>query len=205
VKNVIRQFPESEESLNWTNSTGSSAPAGTPVRAGLGWGIPTVTIANSTSGIVAVRGEFRLVKGTGVTFAQGDRVTFDGTNTIAWNNASTRPMLGIVTEAADTNATSVSVLLVPDASPRMFTAEFVITSTEAALNSNNGQVDFDTGFGVAPRAYGVRVLTASTRVEKTAFTSSLLTSTDAGKIRVQGVAAGTQLDANDIVMVWALP
>lgn len=78
---------------------------------------------------------------------------------------------------------------------------FTITSTEAALNSNNGQYSHVTGWGAAPSAVSVMVLTTSTLLAKTAYAVDITTTP--GTIIVKGVAAGTQLDAGDIVHIIA--
>jgi hypothetical protein len=91
-----------------------------------------------------------------------------------------------------------------DAAPtNIFASTFTITATEAALNSNNGQVDFQTGFGAAPAGAVAQVRTVTIGRVKSTFDVTFPTGGDLGKVRVAGVAAGTQLDTGDIVDVIA--
>ncbi len=79
----------------------------------------------------------------------------------------------------------------------------LVTSGEAAANSNNGRIDFDTGFGAKPRRYTVDVEDASTQVANVGYVTSKLLTTDLGKVRVDGIGSGLQLDEGDIVVFRA--
>lgn len=205
MKSSIRGFPESDESLLWTNGTGSSVASGALVQiggaSGDNWGIAAVTIANGGVGTVNITGEYSLTKTSGYTLAQGQAWTWDGTKVIAWTPASATPRGGTVTEAAGTDDLTAKCRLEPNRGPRVFATAFTVTSIEAAANSNNGRVDFVTGFGAAPAAVSVMVLTASTGVAKSGFVVSFPA---AGTVRVDGVAAGVQVDANDVVHITAI-
>lgn len=78
-----------------------------------------------------------------------------------------------------------------------------VTSDEASANSSNGRIDFDTGFAAKPRRYTVDVEDASTQVANVGYTTSKLTGGDLGKIRVDGINSGLQLDESDIITVRA--
>lgn len=94
----------------------------------------------------------------------------------------------------------------PDRSPlgRVFHTRVTVSSAQAAANSTNGQVDIDTGFGAAPRRRLVTVYTATTGRVKSGYDVTDLTSADAGKVRVAGVAAGVQIDENDVIDILCI-
>jgi len=199
MRSIKRGFPTSDESVLWTNSTGSTVLVDSVITLLNGLGIAAVNIANGASGAVLVHGEFRLTKGTGYTLAQGQAWTWDGTKVVAWTLTSATQRGGVVVEAAATNDTGVVVRLEPLFS-RTFAEKHLVTSGEAAANSTNGRVDFVTGFGVDPVGLSVMVLTSSTGVAKAGFVVSFPT---AGTVRVDGVAAGVQVDAGDIICIIA--
>lgn len=87
----------------------------------------------------------------------------------------------------------------------VYRATVTVDSTAAALNSNDGRVTFDTGFGAAPSVALVTVKTVTTGRIKTGFDVVNLSGGSAGQVQVSGVAAGTQLDAGDIVEIIAFP
>lgn len=78
----------------------------------------------------------------------------------------------------------------------------VVSGAQASANSNNGRVDFDTGFAAVPGFYQVQLFTATTGVQKAGFVVLPLSGSD-GTLRIDGVAAGVQVDENDILMIHA--
>jgi hypothetical protein len=106
-------------------------------------------------------------------------------------------------EAGSGDGAEIEAVRVDAAESNIFTSSFTVTATEAALNSNNGQVDFQTGFGAAPAGAVAQVRTVTTGRVKSTFDVTFPSGGDLGKVRVAGVAAGTQLDTGDIVDVIA--
>ncbi|MBY0261985.1 MAG: hypothetical protein K2Q20_06555, partial [Phycisphaerales bacterium] len=99
-------------------------------------------------------------------------------------------------------ATTDTVVVVNNGTPSaMGSARVVVSSGQANANPTNGRVDIDTGLGVAPSAVVYTVHTATTGVQKTGYVRDL--ATVPGTIRLDGVNAGVQLDAGDIVdVIW---
>lgn len=112
--------------------------------------------------------------------------------------------VGYLLDPADQAADGAALEVVPfaQASDEFF-IKHTVTSGEAAANSGDGQVDIQTNFGAAPAFRMVQLLTASTGLVKTGYDVVDLTSNDAGKVRVNGNAAGTQVDENDVIVLWA--
>lgn len=100
---------------------------------------------------------------------------------------------GAVVEAAPLNLGS-----------RIFATTHTVTAGEASANSGNGRADIDTGFGTVNFSFVYFVRNTSDNVTNAGYVTSKLTSTDAGKIRIDGVAAGVQLDENDQIEIVAL-
>lgn len=113
------------------------------------------------------------------------------------------PPIGTALEAWANGAIIEARLAAPNNG--VYRSSFTVDATAAALNSNNGQVTFDTGFAAAPTVAIVQVRTVTTGRLKSAFDVVNLSGGNAGQVQVSGVAAGTQLDAGDIVEIIALP
>jgi hypothetical protein len=164
-------------------------------------------IAASGTGTFITKGRVKVPKeaGSSTAIARGARVGYDFANDRCDDAAAVvaTGVLGIVTVAAVDADTEVEIELNEDQPPALASVNFTITSTEAALNSNNGQVDFQTGFGAAPAGAVAQVRTVTTGRVKSTFDVTFPTGGDLGKVRVAGVAAGTQLDTGDIVDVIA--
>lgn len=215
MKNGVIEYPNSHK-IDWAMSagrsgTGAAAPcaSGRVARFGLGglFGVAVADIAASGTGTFHTRGRFRVPKqsGGGTAIAAGARVGYDFANDRASAAAAVLAtgVLGVVTTAAIDADTEVEVELNENRPLAIASVDFTITSTEAALNSTNGEYTFDTGFGAVPTAFTVVVKTSGTGVVKTGYIQDALSGGSAGQIRVRGVAAGTQLDAGDIVEIRA--
>ncbi|UYV13752.1 MAG: DUF2190 family protein [Phycisphaera sp.] len=202
MKNQKQITPE-EHIITWTNTTGSAVTAGTPVLTPAGWGVAHGDIAAGAEGTLYRRGRFEFTKAAGTAVDQGDRLWWDDANDrVSFTPTGTPPLMTANKAAADAD-TVVSGDLNFVASPAGI--RHTVDSTEAAANSNDGQVDIDTGLGVVPTAVTVTVRTASTNIVKSGYTVLPLTGNDAGKVRIGGVAAGTQIDENDIIELVVIP
>lgn len=195
MNNQHRAYPISDESLAWTNPS-TAVLSGAVVAAGGRFGVCVKDTAASGTESVAMKGEFRLTKGTGYTFTQGQRVTWDGTKVVAWTPASATPCMGRASLAALTGDTVCYVIL-GDGAPRVHAFSRAITAGEAAANSGNGQIDVVTGFGAIPTYYSATVRATTTGRIKTTY--DVLLHATAGTVSVKGVAAGTQLDEGDFI------
>lgn len=199
----LQTFPESHAALLWTNGTGSTVTANTPVRVNGRLYIAEADIANGKEGVLAAAGKVKLAKGTGYTLTTGARWTWDGTKVVAWTPDKPTPPDGLVRKDAASGDTSAEVALGSIEAPWVFAQEVVVDSTMAAANSNDGQVDFVTGFGATDYVAVVQVRTVTTGRIKSAYDVLKGTGGSAGTLSVKGVAAGTQLDAGDIVSLVA--
>lgn len=189
----------------YTNGTGSTIAAGTPVVIGDRYGIVHEDILDTASGTAYTRGQFELAKQTGVAFAQGDRVYWNAGNARLelWTPDIGGPWM-VCSEGALSAATTAEVdLEVQPTGAYDFRDAHTVTSGEAAANSGNGRADIDTGFGVAPTGFSVQVIDASSGAQNTGYVVSALTGGDLGKVRIDGVAAGVQLDENDVIHLIA--
>lgn len=204
MKNGVMDFPASTR-IEWTNGTGADVASGQVVQVGSGLGLALVSIAAAASGIVLTVGRVRVPKttGSGNSFAVGDAVDFD-----LANQQAVKPLtgefrrLGTCAEAAGETDEYVDVNL-DGQGANVFRARHIVSSAEAALNSNNGQVDIDTGFG-SSEFVAVSLVKGVGAVTKTGYVIGNLTGVDAGKVRLTGVNASTQLDANDIIELIAV-
>lgn len=202
MKNQKQIHPD-EHILAWTNSTGGTVSAGTPILTPSGWGVAHGTIANGAEGTLYRRGRFEFAKAAGTAVAQGDRLWWDdGNSRVSFTPTGTPPLI-----TASKPAASGDIVVEGDLN---FTAppagiRHTVDSDEASANSGDGQVDIDTGLGVVPTAVVATVRTASTSLVKTGYTLVPLTSGDAGKVRIAGVSGGTQIDENDIIELVVVP
>lgn len=196
--------PRYEDSLApkpWTNGTGSAAVPGQVVNINGLMGVLHDDAADGEMGTLHVTGVFRLAKatGAGTAIAQGRPVGWDAGNSRVTKNCA--EFLGTANAAATDDDAFVDVAI--NVGTPIFSATVTVSAAQAALNSADGQVDIDTGWGEAPRVVNVNLLTATSGRVKSAYDVTLLTAGDAGKIRVKGVASGTQVDENDVIHCFA--
>lgn len=184
--------------LLWTNGTGSDVAAGAPVFVKGRAYIAFVPIPDTKSGTLLEKGRFKLAKVSGTAFAQGDLLCWDTANArLDLKSAKPEmPTVGRTPFAAASGDTTASVDLNEGIAPRFFSA--VVSSGQAAANSGNGLVSFETG-EINPHTRAVvTVLTASTGVTKIGFTVTT-DGSNTGQLNIAGVAGGVQLDAGDVV------
>lgn len=146
-------------------------------------------------------GTFTLIAGGAVTVGALLTLTSAGKVVAA---AAGAPMFVALTAAAADGDQIEALAIESVGSASIYATRAVVTSGEAAANSNNGSKTFDTGWGVQPSAVNVVLRTASTGVTKSGFAVTLGSGGSAGQITVAGVAASTQVDQNDEIEVIAI-
>ena len=196
MKNQKQMHPE-DHILTWNNPSQDAVTAGQPVQTYSGWGVAHGDIASGESGTLYRRGQFEFAKATGTAVVQGQPLWWDGTNSRVSFTPTGTPPLGTASQAAASDDLVVDVDL--NVVPPPAATRHTVTNAEAALNSNNGQVDIDTGWGVQPTSAPVVVRAITTGRTKSGFDIEILSGADVGKVRISGVAAGTQLDEGDII------
>lgn len=201
---LVVQHSESYK-LQWTNSTGSTAAGGTLVDLGTCFARVVADILNGAVGTVEIGGVFKIAKNTGISFVAGEQVAFDMTNNRADKVGTANAKVGgLAFQSAASADTTMVVALNSPRSGQSGSTKIVVSSGQAAANSANGQVTFDTGLGANLRTYQVMVLNSS-GVQQAFVTGAVggYTITDsAGVITISGTASGVQLDAGWIVHIW---
>lgn len=111
--------------------------------------------------------------------------------------------VGIARAAASGDNSEIEVMPEVVNGDNIFALQRTVTSGEAAANSNNGRADIDTGFGAAPALVIVMVTDASTKIQNSGYVIDTATP-GAGVVRIDGIAAGLQLDQDDVINIIAL-
>ncbi|MEO1277951.1 MAG: DUF2190 family protein [Planctomycetota bacterium] len=197
MKNGIKDFPYNLIELEFDNQTQDTITSGSLVQDNSGWAVLHEDALSGQKATAYRAGRYSYAKEAGVAVAQGQPIWWDAENSRLTPTSNGTPPVGSAPYAYGTLTTVMEVDI--NVFPAPATKRHTVTAAEAALNSNNGQVDIDTGFGVAPTAVNVQVRTVTTGRLKTGFDVELLTGNDIGKVRIKGVAAGTQLDENDVI------
>jgi predicted RecA/RadA family phage recombinase len=114
MKNRIHDHQQSD-TLQWTNGTGATVPAGRAVPIGTNiLGIAQTDIANGATGIVQLRGRFLLPKATGAAINQGAILGWDNTNFRVNTSVATTVLAQLIcTKTAASADTEVEVEIVP--------------------------------------------------------------------------------------------
>ena len=196
MKNQKRIHPD-EHILTWSNQSQDPVASGTPVLTNSGWGVSHGLIAAGDSGTIYRGGGFEFAKATGTAVVQGQPLWWDGDNSRVSFTPTGTPPLGTAAKDAATDDTVIDVDL--NRVPAPAATRHTTTAAEAAANSGNGQVDIDTGWGVAPTSAPLQVRAVTTGRIKSGYDVEILGAGDVGKVRIKGVAAGTQIDEGDIV------
>ncbi|NDC64739.1 MAG: hypothetical protein EBZ59_12320, partial [Planctomycetia bacterium] len=184
-----------ESAGNVIHNTAGGSPSG------LTQELPTATVASG--GVLPVLGRFTpgivYLEASGAISA-GGRFYAAASGKIS-ATASGRS-LGFALDSASADGDVIRVVLTPH--DDTYASSFTLTSTEAAAGSGNGQVDFDTGFGVTSFVAVVNVLASTgAPIAITKYTVTQPGSTNAGKVRVTGVTTG-DLVAGNVVNVIAM-
>lgn len=191
------EYPENLK-LVWTNGTGANVPIHWPVVIKGRVYVTFVPINDGATGVVLEKGRYLLPKVSGTAFAQGDQLCWDAANSrLDLKSANpSLPSIGRCPVAALSGDAKAYVDLNEGVGVRFFNA--TVSSGQAAANSNDGVVSFDTGVVNPHLRCVVEVITASTGVKKTGYlikTDSIINT----QLNISGVAAGVQIDAGDIV------
>lgn len=152
MKNGLKGFPENQ-ALTWTNSTGGSVAAGTPILVGGAVAVTATTIANGESGAVHRAGRFSFTKATGFAAAVGDGLYWDAGNSRVSNDPTDGFLIGTCAEAAGSSATSVKVDI----------GGFFLQPVKGAIVGDNTASAFtlDLGFAGNPSFLSVTVWSAA--------------------------------------------
>lgn len=118
MKNCIHPPVSPSDEIVYPNTSGATILAGTVLKVADAFAIAVGDIPNNESGVIYTSGRYRLAKPTGVgqDLAQGDLVGFNtGTQQTIKTPTNASVVLGRVAVAADLNATTVVVDIVPGA------------------------------------------------------------------------------------------
>ena len=193
---LLKSGPDAQ-TVKWLNGTGGSVSGGTLVRVGNQYGWLVATTADGEYGAVKLGVQVRMAKDTGggTAFVVNEQVAYDSTdNTIEKLGRANTKEVGTVLAAAGDSDTTVDVLLGVNGGARVYQFRGSPTAGEDTANS----ADFDTGFGAVP-AGAVHVTLQNSAGLSRACTYTLLTSSDAGKIRI----AEANLASTDVVNITA--
>jgi predicted RecA/RadA family phage recombinase len=205
IKGTFVYSAEDAIELQWTNSTGATVTAGTMVDLGTCFARAVADIASLAVGTVEAGGVFKIAKNTGISFVAGEQVAFDMTNNrcdkVGTANAK---VAGIAYQSAASADTTMLVAVNVPRSGQSGSTKIVVSSGQAAANSANGQVTFDTGLGANLRTYQVMVLNSSGVLQTfvTGVAGGYTITDSAGVITISGAGSGVQLDAGWIVHIW---
>ena len=204
MKNQSLEYPENLKT-RYANGTGNAIPSGQIVVYNgdqVGWAF--TTIPDGATGILLLAGRCKYKCPTGAAWAVGDELAYDAGNNqlVLADTNSALPYVGRVGVAKPSAANVVEFdLNSPRRTPRY--GSVTVSAGQAAANSNNGRVVISTGVTgiVTTGRLHVQVLTASTGVVKSGYV--IAAGGSAGEVNVDGVNAGTQIDAGDVVQ-WVL-
>ncbi|GMV26930.1 MAG: hypothetical protein AMXMBFR58_29610 [Phycisphaerae bacterium] len=180
--------PLDANTIQYTNTTGSTISAGKPVKIAGRYYIAITDIANNATGAVRTAHVARMAKATGSAITQGTALGWDSGNSRVTTD-TTGGLLGYCFTAAASTDTEVEVLITDR--PRIYSN--LITPSAGELTAD--QMDVDTGWGVAPAGPTFALIINSSNVPRLPSTIVLLGSTDAGKVRVThtDIATGDKL------------
>ena len=204
MKNQVLEYPENLKT-RFANATGNAIPSGQiVVYNGDQVGLSFTTIPDGTTGVLLLAGRFRYKSPTGAAWAVGDELAYDSGNNqlVLADTNSALPYVGRVGVAKASAANVVEFdLNAPRRTPRY--GSVTVSAGQAAANSNNGRVVIATGVTgiVGTGRLHVQVLTATTGLVKSGY--AIVAGGAAGEVNVDGVNAGTQIDAGDVVQ-WVL-
>ena len=128
-------YSKQADVMSWTNGTGSAVTSGSVVRVGSGiFGIAIADIANGATGALQLTGQVTLPKATGVAFAAGDPLYWNGT---ACNKVGTNPRIGTAVNAQISSATTCTVLLSPVIGGDVLSGQAEVVQFKFATGSGN--------------------------------------------------------------------
>lgn len=107
---MAQNHVQSGKVLQYTNASGSTITAETPVVVGTLVGVVLDDIANTATGSVAIEDVWELTKATGVAISQGASVYLTATNTVT-TTATDNDYIGKAFLAAATGDATVQVKL----------------------------------------------------------------------------------------------
>lgn len=148
------------------------------------------------------RGDARFIHAAGTQVMKANAAITRGAAVYAAADGEVAPagtvLEGYALQAAGADGDLIEVIPVGQVGRHLVLGGTVtVSSGQAAANSGNGRVDIVTGTGVVPTAVHVMHLDASTLVAQTGFDVDIATTP--GTIRIDGIAAGHQVDENDVI------
>lgn len=191
MNNQVQEFPHSEDLL-WTNGTGSTAPAGTPVFVKGRAYVPVEDIANGASGMLAAVGRFKLPKTTGQAYVQGQPLYWDAATGKVTSDSSAGKGVVYFTSPGAAAAPDTECEVNLGFNPRVFRRAHTVSAGEDAANLK----DFTHSWGANPAGVvraSVRSTAGVVRVGQT------ITFPDTNTIRV----ADANLAVNEIIDIEA--
>jgi predicted RecA/RadA family phage recombinase len=146
AKKAKQTWPDSDETILWTNGTGSAVAVGDKVRVNGRLHVAHVAIADGDSGTLLAKGGFEFAKGTGYTCAVGDVLTWDGTKMVVKVGTAHTPGDALCTKAAVTGDTVVEATLIS----QPFPFGLPLAKAASAGDDTNNYIEITHNLGANP-------------------------------------------------------
>jgi len=103
----VKNYIESGERLQYSNTSGSTITSGTAVLVGKRLGVAAADIANNTTGVLAMRGVVNLPKDNTVVVSQGALLYWDDSAKKLTTTVTGNTLAGFAHKAAGTTTTVI--------------------------------------------------------------------------------------------------